>query len=234
MKTNKFIVGLFFAAFWFSACHKDQANPSSGVAICSGPASVTDFDGNAYDVVSIGSQCWTKQNLKTKHFRNGTAIPTGLADSVWAIATTAAYATYGGDSTVVDTFGILYNYYAVADPAGLCPTGFHVPTDTDWVVLSTYLGGKLVAGGKLKESGTNHWMLPNYVATNSSGFTALPGGYRAHGGSYNDKYAKGYFWSSSLSDADSAIYRTLNHENGGLDSPVTYKKAGFSVRCVRD
>ena len=140
---------------------------------------MVDIDGNIYPVVKIGTQIWTTKNLATTKYRDGTSIsgPT-YSGAAWALATEAYcwysdnYATYG------TVYGALYNWYAVSDAKNIAPLGWHVATDAEWTTLTTYLGGESVAGGKLKEAGTSHWNTPNTEATNETGFTSLPGGYR--------------------------------------------------------
>jgi uncharacterized protein (TIGR02145 family) len=137
---------------------------------------VTDIDGNIYHTVTIGTQVWMVENLKTTKYRNGDPIP-NVTGNAWAALTTGAYCWYNNDAaTYKATYGALYNWYAVADSRNIAPTGWHVPTDAEWTTLTTFLGGESVAGGKLKETGTNHWTSPNTGATNETGFTALPGG----------------------------------------------------------
>jgi uncharacterized protein (TIGR02145 family) len=134
---------------------------------------VTDIDGNVYNTVTIGTQCWMAENLKTTRYNDGTAILTGLSNADWQITTSGAYAIYNNDPANNTTYGKLYNIYAVKTNK-LAPAGWHVPTYTEWTTLTTYLGGEAVAGGKMKA--TTLWSSPNTGATNSSGFTGLPAG----------------------------------------------------------
>ena len=140
---------------------------------------VTDIDGNIYHTVTIGNQVWMKENLKTTKYKNATNIEyIGSDGLVWQLNTTGAYAWYNNDSTWKYTYGALYNWSAVNSAKGLCPAGWHVPSDAEWTILTTYLGGANIAGGKMKETSTLLWESPNTGATNKSGFTALPGGYQ--------------------------------------------------------
>jgi uncharacterized protein (TIGR02145 family) len=156
---------------------------------------VTDIDGNVYETIQIGTQWWIKENLRTTHFRNGDPIPLVTDDTAWAGLSTPAYCEYGNDPANVTDYGRLYNWYAVADSRYIAPQGWHVATDEEWKQLEMYLGMSqseanltgirgTVEGGKLKEAGTVHWQSPNTGATNESGFTALPGGYRFIFGSF--------------------------------------------------
>ena len=208
-----------------------------------GPTTVTDIDGNVYNVVSIGNQCWMKENLKTIHYKNGVAIPTGLSDAQWQNTTSGACADYDNNPTNSTVYGKLYNWYAVADPNGLCPTGWHEPEEWEWNVLvkaidpnadTTSGVGSQTAGGAMKEIGLSHWASPNTGATNSSGFTGLPGGNRDYDGSFNDIGVNGYWWSASQSSSTNAYFRYLLYYDSLVDSYASNKPNGFSVRCVRD
>jgi uncharacterized protein (TIGR02145 family) len=199
------------------------------------PSTVTDVEGNVYNTVQIGSQCWMKQNLKTTKYRNGTSITyPGSNNTTWQNNTTGAYAWYNNNIANKNTYGALYNWYAVANTNNLCPTGWHVPTNAQWTVLTTYLGGESVAAGKMKETGTSHWNSPNTGATNSSGFTALPGGYRDYGGTFYGVGSTGSWWSATEYGTYSAWNRYLYYDFSGVYRSYPNKVDGFSVRCVRD
>jgi uncharacterized protein (TIGR02145 family) len=203
-----------------------------------GTTTVTDIDGNVYNTVTIGTQCWMQQNLKTTHYNNGAAI-TEIEDSAtWANiyntgATTPAWCYYSGNAANNTTYGKLYNWYVVTDPRGVCPTGYHVPTDTDLAVLSNYLGGDAVSGGHLKST-SGLWLAPNTGADNSSGFTALPAGCRNYFGNFGTLGSNGSFWSSTPSDGNYAWSRYLGYYYSGCYSNSFNKDYGFSVRCVGD
>ena len=205
----------------------DEANTISGFCV--------DIDGNEYATVIIGNQVWMSENLKVTKYRDGTAIPTGLSNSEWENTTSGAYAVYDNNETHADTYGYLYNWYAVDDSRNIAPDGWHVATDAEWTTLTDYLGGTSVAGGKMKETGTSHWNSPNTGATNESGFTAFPGGYRNDGdGNYGNIGSSGYFWSSSEIYSSLAWERLLNYNSSEVNRYYTNKEHGFSVRCVRD
>ena len=203
------------------------------------PATLTDIDGNVYNTVEIGSQCWMEENLKVERYRDGSNIPTGLSDAAWQAATTEAFAVYDNDTANKATYGLLYNWYAVADPRGLCPTGWHVPTDAEWTQLTDHLGGESVAGGQMKTTGTlgagtGLWQAPNTAATNSSGFSGLPGGARSIGGFFTNQGSYGDWWSSSEDSASFAWPRRLLYVSGVANRFNNFKRNGFSVRCLRD
>ncbi len=206
------------------------------------PASVLDIDGNTYTTVQIGSQCWIEQNLKTDRYRNGDPIPGNLSNSAWGAASSGARAVYDDDTTLEVTYGQLYNGFAVRDPRGLCPTGWHVPTDAEWTVLTDFLGGLSVAGGAMKSTGnfiagTGLWLIPNTGATNSSGFTAHPGGSRSpSSGNYSNRTGAAIFWSQtdSGSGTGSLFFRQLDYIFESVSRTATLPQAGFSVRCLQD
>jgi uncharacterized protein (TIGR02145 family) len=162
---------------------------------------ITDSEGNSYKTVTIGTQTWMAENLKVSKYSDGTTIPNVTDNTQWAQLTTgAAWSYYNNDAANNAKYGKLYNWYAVSKTSNgnknLCLTGWHVPTDTEWTVLTDYLGGTSVAGGKMKEVGTTNWQSPNTSATNTSLFTGLPGGRRGNGGDYGDN-SLGFWWSST-------------------------------------
>ncbi len=193
-----------------------------------------DVDGNVYTTVTIGTQVWMAENLKTSKYRNGDPIPTNLSNSAWGSTTTGACAIYNNDAGNNTTYGKLYNWYAVADSRNLCPVGWHVPTDGEWTTLENYLGGSGVAGGKLKSTSIL-WSTPNTGATNESGFSGLPGGNRDANGIYYYIGLYGYWWSSTEFSTPDAWSRSLYY-NGGNSYRGNFgiKQDGFRVRCLRD
>ncbi len=183
--------------------------------------------------VTISNLVWMLYNLDVDHYRNGDSIPEVRDSAQWINLTTGAWCYYNNEPSNGPIYGKLYNWYAVNDPRGLAPLGWHVPTQNEWRMLTTFLGGDTIAGGKLKETDTLYWHSPNTGATNSSGFTALPGGYRN-----NESFIKigylGHWWSSSEVNLTIASSRLLysNYPNSQLFNP--YKNYGLSVRCVKD
>jgi uncharacterized protein (TIGR02145 family) len=195
---------------------------------------MTDIDGNIYRTVKIGTQWWMAENLKATHYRNGDAIPHVTNDAEWENLTSGAYCNYNNDTANVITYGRLYNWYSVDDSRTIAPVGWHVPTDAEWQTLVNYLGGDADAGGKMKESGILHWMNPNSGATNESGFSALPGGYRMYYGNYYYMGSYATFWSSTASSSYYAWYRRLDYDYSLVLRYNYSMQDGFSVRCVRD
>ena len=197
---------------------------------------ITDIDGNVYHTVTIGTQVWLKENLKVTKFSNGDLIPNVSDNAAWSALMTGGYCWYNNEIENKSTYGALYNWYAVDDSRLIAPAGWHVATDADFTVLTSYLGGESTAGNKLKEVGLNHWLSPNNFATNESGFTALPGGLRSYSdGTFRNSGSNGYYWSTTQSDSIRAwdrelFYDQVNCFRYDFDS----KHYGFSVRCVRD
>jgi uncharacterized protein (TIGR02145 family) len=218
-----------FSLMLASNCKKDLSN----AVIHIGEETDTSFH-PAY--VEIGTQVWMSKNLKTRRFLNGDKIRTtnpatlDITDEVmpkhqWA---------YDADEINVDTYGRLYTWYAITDPRGLCPRGWHIPTDEDWDILITYLNGKLNKGGSLKETGTTHWSTTNPGATNETYFTALPGGYRLYYGMFSDIGFSGFWWSSSESSEFTAWGRGMMNYNNQVPRLEFEKQNGLSVRCIKD
>jgi uncharacterized protein (TIGR02145 family)/uncharacterized repeat protein (TIGR02543 family) len=198
------------------------------------PLLVNDADGNQYHTVTIGTQVWTVENLKTTKFNDGSAIPLVTDSATWANLATPGYCWYNNDAATYKntSYGAWYNWYTI-NTGKLAPAGWHVPTDTEWTTLTTYLGGDSVAGGKLKEAGIAHWPSPNLGATNETGFTALPGGYRNHYSTFDNLGMFGYWWSSTGS-VGNAWFRIMNYDKANVEVSNNRMKEGFSVRCVRD
>src|ERR1035437_6230133 len=187
--------------------------------------------------VTICSQIWMLNNLEVTTYRNGDPIPQVTDPAAWGLLSTGAWCYYNNNSANGPVYGKLYNWYAVNDPRGLAPAGWHVPSDAEWTTLSTCLGSDLIAGGPMKEIGTTHWTPPNTGATNTSGFTALPGGFRDFDGSFNGVGGSGYWWSSTEFNTTFAWTRSLYYlyyPNGSIVRATHPKQGGFSVRCLRD
>lgn len=208
---------------------------------------VTDYDGNVYNTVPIGTQVWLKENLKVTHYRNGDSIPEVRDSLEWVNLITGAWCYFNNNPANGAVYGMLYNWYAVNDPRGLAPLDWHIPSDEEWKTMEMYLGMSQSEadqidwrgtdeGAKLKENDTIHWVSPN-IATNSSGFTALPGGWRIYflytGSFYNIK-STGEWWSSTEKDAAGAWLRNLCNYHPDIYRISFGKPQGCSVRCVWD
>lgn len=192
----------------------------------------TDIDGNVYESVTIGTQCWMKSNLNVSRYRNGDVIPQVTDPAAWNQLTTGAWCYYENNTANGTVYGKIYNWYAVNDPRGLAPEGYHIPSDAEWTVLINFLGGENLAGGKMKT--TTGWNAPNTGATNNSNFTGLPGGYRPNHGGYINIGAEGYWWSASSSIANEAWCRSLTYDIEGVWRFDIDKVTGFSVRCIKN
>jgi len=199
-------------------------------------STVTDYDGNVYYTVKIGTQTWMVENLKVTHYSNGDPIANITDSSAWTSLSSGAYCWYNNDIANKTTYGALYNWFTVNDSRNIAPTGWHVPTYADWIILNQYLGGYEVAGGKMKESGLGHWAEPNAGADNSSGFTALPSGLRSWDGTFYNLFYTCTFWSATENADDvsrawrNGIYHNYPNSLPGDD----LKRYGFSIRCVKD
>jgi uncharacterized protein (TIGR02145 family) len=208
---------------------------------------VTDIDGNIYNTVTIGTQEWMVENLKTTKYADGTLILLVNSTSTWDALpiTSNAYCWFNDNIINKDSYGALYNWSAAMNGAissttkpsgvqGVCPTGWHLPSVAEWTELETYLGGQNITGSKMKEAGITHWASPNTGATNESGFSALPGGYRYHTGQFAFFVTSGYWWSTSESSATNAYGRFLGSDFPSIQYSGNSKKAGSSVRCIKN
>ena len=202
--------------------------------------------------IRIGNQEWMTENLNVDHFRNGDPIPQAKTREEWQAASwdkKPAWCYYDNDAANGRAYGKLYNWYAVNDPRELAPEGWHVPSNVEWTILSEYLGGKeieekmfggfvsrytLSAGGKMKSTGTQYWKSPNAGATNSSGFSALPGGGRTKIGDFHEIGSAGNWWGFSQAKADEDWARSIYYDASGVNRHWVDKGSGFSVRCLRE
>ena len=203
---------------------------------------ISDIDGNTYQIKTIGTQVWLTENLKVSKFNDGSIIPIVQENLEWNSTTTSAYCTSDNYK-----YGKLYNFYAVADNRKLCPSGWHVPTDNEWKTLEIHSGMTqsqadlsglrgTSEGGTLKQSGCSPegWACYNIGATNSTGFSALAGGYRYDNGIFANIRESAYFWSSSESDVATAWNRSLSKDNSQIGRLNVKKGFAFSVRCIKD
>lgn len=215
------------------------------------PPPVTDYDGNVYTTVQIGDQIWMAENLRVTHYRDGSAIPTGYSNTDWSNlgdTETGAYAVYDGNASNADTYGYLYNWYAVADSRNIAPEGWHVPTDAEWKELEMALGMSQSEADDISWRGTNegsklagnadlwrHSGLENDSEFGASGFTALPSGFRVIDGSYYGMGGRAHFWSASEYYSYLAWSRKLDYIGSGVYRGNGNKgSSGFAIRCLRD
>jgi len=232
------------------SCKKDDTQKSES------PTKVTDSDGNVYHTVTIGTQVWMVENLKTTKYRNGESIANVTDNTAWAKLLTGAWCDYENEATNSTKYGKLYNWYTVVDNRNLAPTGWHIPTNTEWTTLETYLisngynydgstYGDRISNNKIAKSLASNidWFTStntgavgnNPIGNNSSGFSALPGGIRSNWpGTFSTIGSNTEWWSSSAADADIAWVRGLYYSYGGTDWGYSTKRYGFSVRCIKD
>jgi uncharacterized protein (TIGR02145 family) len=207
-------------------------NPSSGYG-----SNITDVEGNSYKTVYIGTQQWMAENLKVSKYSDGTTIPNITDNRDWASNTTGAWAYYNNDVANNAKYGKLYNWLAISQTTNgnknVCPTGWRVPSDAEWTVLTNYLGGSNV-GGKMKEVGTTNWKSSNIIYTNTSLFTGLPGGTRHDNGNYANVGYYGKWWSSTELSPGLALYRYLYYGNDDAYRDYSLERSGLSVRCLKD
>lgn len=228
---NSASVNILDVTYLINYLYKGGPAPDCGMEY----GTVTDINGNIYLTVKIGDQWWMAENLRVTHYRDGDPIPNVTDGVTWGGLTTGAYCDYNNDIANVVNYGRLYNWFAVNDSRNIAPAGWHVPSFEEWQTLVDFLGGDQIAGGKIKEAGTTHWTSPNTGATNESGFTGLPAGYRyIESGYFNHMGLSAFFWSSSESSSTIGCYRALNYDDSAVGRPNVNKSYGFSVRCVRD
>ncbi len=200
---------------------------------------LADIDGNIYKTILIGSQLWMAENLKTTKYNDGVDIPQVIQQTEWNNLTVPGFCYYLNDpDTYKNTYGALYNYYTM-NTGKLCPDGWHVPSDNEWSVLTSFLGGDSVSGAKLMETDTIHWVYSSSHITNSSGFTALPGGWRFPSGDFSEMGYEGYFWSSTayydpIADFYGVWMRNFYSNSEAIGRGYNHKSIGYSIRCVKD
>lgn len=219
-------VAVIFLTVLMFSCKKEDPMPAD-------PTSVADIDGNIYTVVKICDKFWMTANLKTTRYNDGTEIPTNLTNTQWEATTAGAFAIYDATEANNALYGKLYNWFA-ASSGKLAPTGWHVATEAEWNELVTCLGGSGGAGGKMKSVSTL-WEAPNTGASNSSGFSGLPAGFRgSSNGSYASKGTVANFWGSDQRNTTQGEYLQLSTSFASTSTNGATKQFGYSVRCVRD
>lgn len=225
-----------------SSCRKDLAPNTPVFEFCPGSPTVTDVDGQVYNTVLIGGRCWTRNNLRVTKFRNGDGLGSDPSLNYWTSVNQGSFSLYDNQSVNKGDFGYLYNGYAVTDARGLCPTGWHVPTDQEWGQMIKSLDPSAnslasgaessTAGGPLKS--TDLWNSPNSGATNASGFSAVPGGFRSESGVFGAKLDGGTYWSSTPDGSSRVWFRYLYDDNASVVRNSGSLRQGRSVRCIRD
>lgn len=228
MTANYFKPFLLLLSFVFVfACSSDETKSNSKTDVASRPTVPI-----IAPEIQIGTQIWMTRNLNVSRYRNGDPIPQVTDPTQWASLTTGAWCYYQNSLANGRVYGKLYNWFAVNDPRGLAPVGYHIPSNNELNTLITFLGGVTVAGGKMKA--TTGWSSPNIGATNSSSFSALPGGICNYDGPYDFIGDEGDWWSSTADTSVLAWSLVLFSENASAERSNDSKKNGFSVRCVKD
>lgn len=201
-------------------------------------STVTDIDGNIYKTVKIGNQVWMAENLKTTHYRNGDPILTTVPDTLNYLteAMPKYQFIYKNDPENLAIYGRLYTWYAATDNRNICPVGWHLPTIEEFKTLDSALGGKNAAIGKLKATGTQHWLAPNADATNESGFNGLPGGWRSVKGKYGGLGKYGHWWCSNRQTEEYVFRMFLSFDESCYKNHLgsSDPQNAWSVRCVKD
>jgi uncharacterized protein (TIGR02145 family) len=242
MYLKKLLVCVFFGGGVLVVTSCLNSNNGAGLITTQvDSAQVVDIDGNIYTPIKIGHQTWLKENLKTTRFRNGDSIRHLVQPSQWAETVEPAYSFYNDDTNLIHDYGLLYNWYVVNDPRGVCPAGWRMPADSDWTELSMTFGGPTEAGAALKEAGFNHWIQMGVSATNVSGFSGLPGGHRTEEGAYERLQTYAFFWSADHYDGTACAEGQICAHECSLQGETSYflqdwgfKKRGMSVRCIKE
>ena len=248
---TSFISGLkastkyFLRAYAQNSTGTGYGQPVSFTTLSGGPivfnpaltyGTVSDIEGNVYKTIQVGTQVWMAENLRTKKYNDNTSIPHVSDNTAWRNLTTPAYCWYNNDSSTYKTiYGALYNWYAV-NTGKLCPAGWHVVHEDEYDALETYFGDMYKVGGKMKEEGLVHWVSPNNGATNETGFTGLPGGFRdvSSGGAFSSMGYKGYWWSTAVDYYGDVAGGVLDYYHSGLSTYSFHKTYGMSIRCIKD
>lgn len=230
-KSNDGLMFTFYAGIYKTVV---TTTPTESATITAEFLKCVDADNNSYPVVKIGNQWWMAKNLSTTHYNNGDAIPTDIVDTAWVKLKTGAYSCYLKNPKYIPNYGLLYNWFAASDERGVCPVGWHLSSDEEWLEMLNYLGSPENAGGELKATGTEFWLTPNIGATNSTGFSALPSsGRNIDGVLYNDG-RDCYYWLANERDTTYAYNRLIYFNHIRVPKVFHTKVDGFAVRCVKD
>ncbi len=234
MRINHAFFSVLLVVFFLSISISCKKNDPVSDQITS--ETVTDIDGNVYHTVIIGTQVWMAENLKTTKYNDGVSIPNVTDNKIWESLVNPAYCWHNNDMGFKTPYGALYNWYTV-NTGKLAPKGWHVPTDDEWTKLINYLGGTNVAGGKLKEAGTSHWLSPNTSATNETGFTAIPNSSRSYAGTFFAIGNGAQWWNTTEYNINNQVlakFLKVGGSSGSILKGSGIKQQGFAVRCVKD
>lgn len=192
---------------------------------------MTDIDGNIYKTIEIGNQVWMAENLKVSRYRNGDSIPIVVDSSKWVGLSSGASCHYNQNLGYMPVYGKLYNWHVTEDIRKIAPDGWHIPTEGEWEILINYLSN--MQGNKLREKGSKHWKSPNTSASNESGFTALPAGFRYRNLGFDDLSFSANWWSASGNGTYATMF-TLGYNQESMIKNLEYKINGYAIRCVKD
>jgi uncharacterized protein (TIGR02145 family) len=224
MKSFNLLVFALFIIIGFECCNKKDSDNEK---------TIKDIDGNIYHSIMIGTQTWMIENLNVTHYRNGLPIQ-NLSDSIsWGKDTTGAFCDYNNSKANTAIYGHLYNWFAIKNSSIIAPLGWHVPSQTEWETLVDFLGGSK-ASGKLKANDTIHWHSPNVDVSNSSGFTALPGGLRNSQGTFYSLGDISSFWTSTPYEESFAFRAEMLNFAYGVCDCYSNRRCGYSIRCIKD
>jgi uncharacterized protein (TIGR02145 family) len=228
MKALRYSLVFLVILTFISCVEEDSTSSNTNLSRIRNPINVSE--------VLIGNQIWMTKNLNVSRYRNGDPIPQVTDRAQWEQLTTGAWCYFVNDSAYGSIYGKLYNWYAVNDPRGLAPIGYHIPSDSEWTTLTNFLGGQAVAGGKMKAN-SSLWLAPNVGVTASNVFMGLPGGFRTNAGD-NDFVAaitSGWWWSSTASESVGfGNFLSLSHSQSNVVRAATFNRSGLSVRCIKD
>jgi uncharacterized protein (TIGR02145 family) len=216
-----------------SSCKKDDNNDNNNNNPLPDPDPVTDIDGNVYQTVRIGNQIWMAENLRVTRYSNGDSITNGTASVIWKLATTGAYCYYNDSMHYINKYGLLYNWYVGTDSRKLCPAGWHFPSYEEFTTLMNTVGGPISGGKKLRA--TKYWNETDTLTNNSSGFSAVPGGYRDQLGAYHNQRSRAFLWTTNEAPDEKGWYYRIN--TGTSETIIggnVFKNYGHSCRCVKD
>ncbi len=238
-------LGLFLSAFGtfcsISVIPNDlypfNCSADNAVSVSTTYSAISDVDGNLYRTVILGGREWMAENLRVTHFANGDPIPLVTANEAWSelvVTESPAWCLYDNDNSMECPYGVLYNWYTITDCRNVCPSGWHIPTESELSFMEQFIGGPETAGGKLKSANDFYWLAPNTNGLNNAGFNGLPAGFRDPQGNFNELTESTHWWSATSVDEETAHQRHVTYDSGELFSVPANKNSGFSIRCMKD
>jgi uncharacterized protein (TIGR02145 family) len=229
MKKIILLASVFFTVI---ACKKEE-NTNTPASATTNSETVKDVDGNSYKTVKIGNQTWMAENLRVSKYNDGTSIPVVTDKKAWEALKTPAMSEYDNSSSNGATYGKMYNFYTVSTNK-VCPTGWHVPSDQEWLTMINFLGGDSIAGNKMKAIDNTLWTNLSSNSTNSSGFSGLPGGNRWADGVFDGLTRHTTWQTSTEADSTSSFGRYIGNSSANVGRSWTSKRYGLYIRCLKD